>query len=80
MKADSPDLYRDYGLYIDGQWTAARAGGVREVIDPATEEIVGHVPAAEAVDLDAALAAAQRGFLAWRRQSPWERRDRKSVV
>ena len=73
MKAERPGLYEAYGLYIDGQWTAARNAGLREVIDPCTEEVVGHIPAAEAVDLDAALAAAQRGFEAWRRQSPWER-------
>ncbi len=65
-----PDPYRAYGLYIDGKWTAARNGGVREVVDPATEEVIGVIPAAEAADLDAALAAAQRAFVAWRQQSP----------
>ena len=73
MKAERPSLYESYGLYIDGKWSAARNGGAREVIDPATEEVIGHIPVAEAVDLDAALAAAKRGFEAWRRQSPWER-------
>jgi succinate-semialdehyde dehydrogenase/glutarate-semialdehyde dehydrogenase len=73
LPAERPDQYQSYGLYIDGKWTAARDGGVREVIDPATEGVIGHIPVAGAVDLDAALAAAQRGFLAWRRTSPWER-------
>ena len=71
--AERPGLYDAFGLYIDGKWTAARAGGVREVIDPATEEPLGTIPIAEAADLDAALAAAKRGFEAWRRQSPWDR-------
>jgi succinate-semialdehyde dehydrogenase/glutarate-semialdehyde dehydrogenase len=72
-QAERPGLYQGYGLYIDGKWTAARNAGVREVIDPCTEEVIGHIAAAEADDLESALAAAQRGFLAWRRQSPWER-------
>jgi succinate-semialdehyde dehydrogenase/glutarate-semialdehyde dehydrogenase len=72
-RADRPDLYAAYGLYIDGKWTPAAKGGTREVIDPATEEVLGHIPVAEAADLDAALAAAKRGFEAWRKRSPWER-------
>jgi succinate-semialdehyde dehydrogenase/glutarate-semialdehyde dehydrogenase len=71
--AARPGLYDAFGLYIDGKWTAAQAGGTREVIDPATEEPLGTIPVAEAADLDAALAAAKRGFEAWRRQSPWDR-------
>jgi succinate-semialdehyde dehydrogenase/glutarate-semialdehyde dehydrogenase len=73
LKAESTDLYDAYGLYIDGKWTAARDGAVVEVVDPATEEIIGHIPKAGTADLDAALAAAQRGFEAWRRVAPWER-------
>ncbi len=71
--AERSGLYRDYGLYIEGKWTPAQDRGVLRVIDPCSEEVIGHVPAASAVDLDAALNAAQRGFLAWRQQSPWER-------
>jgi succinate-semialdehyde dehydrogenase / glutarate-semialdehyde dehydrogenase len=73
MTASASTLYRDYGLYIEGKWTGAQGGGVLRVVDPCTEEVVGHVPAVSAVDLDAALGAAQRGFLSWRQQSPWER-------
>jgi succinate-semialdehyde dehydrogenase/glutarate-semialdehyde dehydrogenase len=73
LKPVSGDLYAGYGLYIDGKWAAARAGGTRAVVDPATEEVVGHIAVAEAADLDAALASAQRGFEAWRRTSPWDR-------
>jgi succinate-semialdehyde dehydrogenase/glutarate-semialdehyde dehydrogenase len=71
--AARPGLYDAYGLYIDGKWTPAKDGAVREVIDPATEESHGTIPVAAAADLDAALAAAKRGFEAWRRQSPWDR-------
>lgn len=66
-------IYADFGLFIDGSWRAARSGDVIAVYDPATEEIVGEVPAAGEPDLDDALAAATRGFEAWRQTSPWER-------
>ncbi|MDP3084863.1 MAG: NAD-dependent succinate-semialdehyde dehydrogenase [Rubrivivax sp.] len=73
MKRDDFGLYRGYGLYLDGQWRPAADGGVREVIDPASEEVVGWIPAATAADLATALASAQRGLALWRQTSPWER-------
>ncbi len=73
MKRENFGLYRDYGLFIDGHWHSAKEGGVREVIDPANEEVVGWIPAAGQDDLDAALLSAQQGFAVWRRTSPWER-------
>jgi succinate-semialdehyde dehydrogenase/glutarate-semialdehyde dehydrogenase len=73
MKREEFGMYRDYGLLIDGQWRGASDGGVREVIDPCTEEILGFIPSALEVDLDAALASAQKGLQVWRAVSPWER-------
>ena len=73
MKREEFGMYRDYGLLIDGQWRGASDGGVREVIDPCNEEILGFIPSALEVDLDAALASAQKGLQVWRAVSPWER-------
>lgn len=73
MKREDFGLYRDYGLFLGGQWRGATDGGVREVIDPANEEVVGWIPAAGQDDLDAALTGAQQGLAVWRRTSPWER-------
>lgn len=73
MKRDDPGLYQHYGLYIQGRWRPAEDGGTREVLDPATEEVVGWLPVATRADLDAALQAAADGFAQWRRTSPWER-------
>jgi succinate-semialdehyde dehydrogenase/glutarate-semialdehyde dehydrogenase len=73
MRRDDLGLYSDYGLYIGGQWRHAQDGGAREVIDPASEEVIGWLPLVTQADLDAALASAQQGFLQWRRTSPWER-------
>ncbi|HAL38992.1 MAG TPA: NAD-dependent succinate-semialdehyde dehydrogenase [Polaromonas sp.] len=73
MKLENLGLYSEYGLFIDGHWRPAKEGGVREVIDPASEEVLGWLPAAGQDDLDAALLSAQQGFATWRRTSPWER-------
>ncbi|HVB18377.1 MAG TPA: NAD-dependent succinate-semialdehyde dehydrogenase [Stellaceae bacterium] len=66
-------MYENYGLYIDGYWRQARDGKTLLVVDPATEETVGAIPAADAADLDAALDAARNGLKVWRATSPWER-------
>lgn len=66
-------MYESYGLYFDGAWRPASDGGVKEVIDPTNEEVVGTIPSATVEDLDAALASAERGFERWRRVQPWER-------
>ena len=73
MKRDDLGLYKDFGLYIDGQWRPAQDGGAREVLDPANEEVVGWLPVATQADLDAALQSAREGFARWRHTSPWER-------
>ncbi len=66
-------MYENYGLYIDGEWRPASDGGVKEVFDPATEAVIGTIPVATPADLDAALAAAERGLKVWRVADPWER-------
>ena len=34
----------NYELFIDGTWTSDGAAGSIDVIDPATEEVIGSVP------------------------------------
>ncbi len=46
---DSPSEYPEIKLYIDGQWTDGAGGRGDDVINPATEEVIGRVPFAEAV-------------------------------
>jgi succinate-semialdehyde dehydrogenase/glutarate-semialdehyde dehydrogenase len=66
-------MYPDVMLHIDGTWTAAHGGKTLDVMNPATGEVNGAVAHAERADLDVALAAADRGFAAWRRVSAFER-------
>ncbi len=50
-------------LYIDGKWVdPIHPNGVIEVVNPATEQVIGHVPNGSAADVDAAVAAARRAF------------------
>jgi phenylacetaldehyde dehydrogenase len=61
-------LARDHGLLIGGDWVPPVAGGTIAVFDPATEEQIATVAAADAADVDLAVAAARRAFAdhAWR--------------
>ncbi|MED5811003.1 aldehyde dehydrogenase family protein [Mycolicibacterium sp. 050232] len=49
-------------LFIDGSWTAPSGNGFIEVVDPATEAVIGHVPNGDAADVDTAVAAARQAF------------------
>ncbi|HYW60722.1 MAG TPA: NAD-dependent succinate-semialdehyde dehydrogenase [Xanthobacteraceae bacterium] len=66
-------MYSDIQLLIDGAWRPAASGKTIPVLNPATGEEIGKVSHAEKADLDLALAAAQKGFAAWRKVSAFER-------
>ena len=53
--------------YIDGAWTAGEATGEYEVVNPATEAVIGTVPRATVGDARAAIGAARRAF----DEGPW---------
>ena len=57
-------LVRDK-LYIGGEWVEPSGDGTIEVVNPATEEVVGTVPRGEAADVDLAVATAKRAFADW---------------
>ena len=50
-----------------------QAGETYDVINPATEEIIGKASKANKNDIDLALKSAQKGFEIWKNTSPWER-------
>src|ERR1700687_4103653 len=53
-------------LWIGGRAVAAHTTRYGEITNPATGEVVRHVPLADAVDVDAAAEAAKAAFPAWR--------------
>ena len=52
-------------LYIDGNWAAPASGDTIPVENPATEEVLAHVPAGTAEDVDRAVTAARAAFDGW---------------
>ncbi|MFE4331140.1 aldehyde dehydrogenase family protein [Streptomyces sp. NPDC056831] len=61
------------GMYIGGEWRAAAGTGLIAVVDPADEQVIAHVPAGTAEDVDAAVSAAREAFPAWAATPPAER-------
>ncbi|MFJ2058063.1 aldehyde dehydrogenase family protein [Streptomyces sp. NPDC087908] len=59
-------------LFIGGEWVEPD-GGHYEVIDPATEEVVGLAPEASRAQVYDAAAAAREAFASWSRTRPEER-------
>ena len=55
---------RETQLFIGGKWVDAR-GGSYDVVNPATEEVVGQAPNATVADAQAAAAAAAEALPGW---------------
>jgi succinate-semialdehyde dehydrogenase/glutarate-semialdehyde dehydrogenase len=68
-------MYDSYGLFIDGAWSGKPTGAATEITDPATNEVLGTVPAASVDDTNAAIAAAERAFAKWKNTPAWTRAD-----
>lgn len=66
-------MYEHPALYLDGRFISAEGRTTQPVTNPATGEVLGHLPHATTEDLDVALAAAQKAFETWKRTSPLER-------
>jgi aldehyde dehydrogenase (NAD+) len=65
-------------LFIDNTWRDAAGGKTIDVVNPATEEVIAEVAAAEQADVDAAVAAARAAL-----DGPWSRlsaRERGRLV
>ena len=66
-------MYENFGQYIDGKWQKSSSGETYDVINPATEEVIGQASKANSEDVQKALISAEKGFKIWRNTSPWER-------
>jgi acyl-CoA reductase-like NAD-dependent aldehyde dehydrogenase len=64
---------RTDSLYIDGTWVPSSGTETIEVINPATEEVAGVIPAGTPEDVDRAVAAARAAFDSWAATSVDER-------
>jgi succinate-semialdehyde dehydrogenase/glutarate-semialdehyde dehydrogenase len=68
-------MYENFGLFIDGDWRARGGHGTLAIVDPATGETLGEVPAAGEADVDEAIAAADQALRRWRAIPAWTRAD-----
>ena len=49
-------------MLIGGEWRQAASSKEIEVVNPATEEVVGSVPSGEVADVELAVATAKAAF------------------
>ena len=70
-----PDPENVEGLLVHGERTAAAEGGVLDIYDPSTGEVMARVAKGTARDIDAAVASAREALDAdaWARMAPAER-------
>ena len=66
-------MYEKFGQFIDGKWQPSEKNETYEVINPATEEILGHASKATPKDVDKALKSAEKGLKVWKQTPPWQR-------
>jgi malonate-semialdehyde dehydrogenase (acetylating)/methylmalonate-semialdehyde dehydrogenase len=59
--------------FINGRWADSHATEWRDVINPATAEVLASVPMGSAADVNAAVEAASAAFPEWRRTPPEDR-------
>ncbi|MBM9506108.1 aldehyde dehydrogenase family protein [Actinacidiphila acididurans] len=60
-------------MYIGGQWRPARGERRIDVLDPASERVIGQVPAGTALDVDDAVRAARAALPGWAATPPADR-------
>ncbi|MDQ3858218.1 MAG: gamma-aminobutyraldehyde dehydrogenase [Actinomycetota bacterium] len=61
--------------FVGGEWVEAVDGGVQEVLNPATGEVIAEVPRGSEADVERAVEAAKRALPEWRDTTPQERAE-----
>jgi acyl-CoA reductase-like NAD-dependent aldehyde dehydrogenase len=64
MATTADTLTRDK-LFIDGGWVEPAGSGTIDVVNPATEEVIGSIPEGTSEDADRAVRAATAAFASW---------------
>ena len=81
-KSDLTGMYmitRD-AIYVGGKWVPASGKEKIEVVNPATEEIIGTVPVGLEKDVDDAISAARSAFPSWSKSSIEERQGYLNAI
>ena len=53
-------MYEKFGQFIDGKWQQAEKKETYDVINPATEEVIGKASKASSTDVQKALKSAEK--------------------
>ncbi|MFJ4293814.1 aldehyde dehydrogenase family protein, partial [Cupriavidus sp. NPDC089707] len=71
-------MYNLKQFYIGGQWVApAKEGSIIDIVNPATEAVIGKLAMGSAEDVERAVDAARAAFPAW---STTTREERAAVL
>jgi len=68
-------MYSRFGQFIDGKWQTSEKKETYDVINPATEEVIGKASKASPADVEKALKSAEKGFAVWKKFLPWKRAE-----
>ena len=68
-------MYEKFGQFINGKWQPSSNKDTYDVINPATEELIGKASKATLKDVDNALNSAKMGLEIWKNTRPWQRSD-----
>ena len=66
-------MYEKFGQFIDGKWQQAEKKETYDVINPATEEVIGKASKASSIEVQKALKSAEKGLEIWKNTAPWQR-------
>ena len=75
MMQPASNMHVRQQLYIDGSWVEPNGEGAIEVVNPATEKVIGSVPIGSESDANAAVEAARAAFPSWSESTIEERAD-----
>ncbi|MFN2528830.1 MAG: aldehyde dehydrogenase family protein [Candidatus Baltobacteraceae bacterium] len=68
------DIRKEYGLFINGEWSKPAAGVFFDTVNPASEDRLTRIASAEAADVDRAVRAARKAYdKYWRKMLPADR-------
>ncbi len=70
---DTLPRVKTYQQFIDGAWVDSATGQTLAVENPANGQVIAHVQASGAEDVDRAAKAAARAFETWRHTTPQDR-------
>jgi aldehyde dehydrogenase (NAD+) len=60
-------------IFVGGAWVPSSGTGTIDVVNSATEEVMGRIPQGTPEDVDKAVAAAKEAFASWSETSPEDR-------